>query len=151
MLNFSKKSTDINWVLIKTEGPTPGKRYGHSMSFVEPYIITFGGFTESGVTNDVWVLSTGGTPFKSTPFKWRKLELKKCPAARAYHTGTLCEYGEHKNSMLVFGGRDINQQAIADSWKLQREESGEWAWTKMPTKGNIEPTPRFQVNYIHIL
>ena len=146
MLGFSNKTTQANWVSVETEGPTPGKRYGHSINCIDFNIITFGGFTESGVMNDVWVL-----PIKNPPFKWEKLELKKCPAARAYHTGTLCKYGEHNNSIIVFGGRDINQQAVADSWKLQEKKSGEWEWTKMPTKGNIEPIPRFQVNYIYIL
>lgn len=140
MLNFTEKAVSADWILIKTEGPTPGKRYGHSMNSIGSYIIVFGGFVESGPVNDTWLLYV-----KKMPFKWQELRLQKSPVARAYHTGAVGSSRETAAAVFIFGGRNADQQALADPWKLKKIENGQWEWIQMPNKGSVDPTPRFQV------
>ena len=63
LLNMYKGEDKAAWVSIKTKGPTPGQRYGHSISFSKPYIVVFGGSSSSGVLNDLWFLSVPNMPF----------------------------------------------------------------------------------------
>ena len=41
-LNLSEGNEGL-WTQVQTHGQTPGKRYGHSMSYVEPFFVLFGG------------------------------------------------------------------------------------------------------------
>ena len=36
-----------NWMIVPIVGKTPGRRYGHTIVFVKPFLITFGGNTGS--------------------------------------------------------------------------------------------------------
>ena len=45
------------WKKIPVIGKTPGKRYGHSLAFMKPYFVLFGGNINSHVSNDVWIIS----------------------------------------------------------------------------------------------
>jgi protein phosphatase len=45
------------WNPINITGKTPGKRYGHSLSYAKPYLIVFGGNTGDKSVNDCWVLN----------------------------------------------------------------------------------------------
>ena len=37
-----------HWLVVPVVGETPGRRYGHTMVFIKPYIIIFGGNGGSG-------------------------------------------------------------------------------------------------------
>ena len=45
------------WNIVPTEGKTPGKRYGHIISFTKPYLVIFGGNTGNEAVNDFWCLN----------------------------------------------------------------------------------------------
>lgn len=51
------------WIIIPVTGPTPGKRYGHTMVFFKPFLIVFGGNTGTTAVNDVWVLNVDKAPY----------------------------------------------------------------------------------------
>eukprot|EP00398_MALV-I-01_sp_L67-1_P001007 gene1007-246_t len=46
-----------NWLEVPVNGPTPGKRYGHSMSYTKPLLVTFGGNNGQHALNDIWFLN----------------------------------------------------------------------------------------------
>lgn len=58
-----------NWILVPVIGTTPGRRYGHSMVLIKPYLIVFGGNTGTEPVNDVWSLN-----LEKSPYSWTKLE-----------------------------------------------------------------------------
>ena len=149
LLNLAKGEQNANWIQIETEGPNPGNRFGHSLSFIKPYIVLFGGYFINNTSNDTWVLS-----IDQMPFKWIKINFEnEIPKARVYHTASICTSGVASGMIIIFGGRDKDQIALADTWGLCKHTNGSWEWVKAPLNGNLSPIPRFQVNlpYISIL
>jgi hypothetical protein len=129
------------------DGPTPGKRYGHTLTFFKPYLVIFGGFCGTEPVNDTWVLST-----LEIPFKWQIVESKnETPEPRLYHSASVCNSGSAKGMIVIFGGRNKKQESLNDSWGLRKHRDGSWEWVKAPYKGNTLPNPRFQVFYMKIL
>jgi protein phosphatase len=59
-------------MIVPVVGKTPGRRYGHTIVFSEPYLIMFGENTGTESFNDVWVLNVD-----KAPFSWVNLELEK--------------------------------------------------------------------------
>ncbi len=62
---FDLKSPDDNgkWTIIAIVGNSPGRRYGHTLSYSKPYLIIFGGNTGSEAVNDCWFLNIEKSPF----------------------------------------------------------------------------------------
>ena len=96
------------WKQVPIEGQTPGPRYGHSMTYIDPNVFLFGGssiFAENNqknLLNDVWIFRTD-----KTPFNWIKLDIKHSSllTARLYHT--VCVYNKinpTNSSIVLFGG-----------------------------------------------
>lgn len=141
LFNLDKDEDKGDWIAVNIDGPTPGKRYGHTLTFLKPYVIVFGGLTGTEATNDTWVLST-----TEIPFKWEKVALEKdAPEPRLYHSASVCNSGTAKGMIVIFGGRGLKQNSLNDSWGLRRHRDGLWEWVKAPYKGAEEPLPRFQV------
>ena len=57
------------WTLVPIHGRTPGKRYGHSITYNRPHLVIFGGNTGSEPVNDVWILNV-----EKNPFLWQKVD-----------------------------------------------------------------------------
>ena len=72
------------------KGTTPGRRYGHTLTFSKPYLVVFGGNTGQEAVNDCWCLNV-----EKSPFSWLKIEKNKgeLPIARVYHSAALCSKG----------------------------------------------------------
>lgn len=141
LFNMSKGDAGAFWVKIDTEGPTPGRRYGHSLSYTKPCIVLFGGYYMNEPANDTWVLS-----IEKMPFMWEKLEWEEnMPGPRVYHTAAVCTCGKASGMIVVFGGRGTDQSALGDAWGLRKHRNGLWEWVKAPSNGNAAPKPRFQV------
>ena len=71
------------------KGPTPGKRYGHSLVYYKPFFILFGGNLNNEVANDVWIFNS-----EQQPLHWTKLDIKgELPQPRIYHSAVVCTYG----------------------------------------------------------
>lgn len=50
-------------MIVPVEGKTPGRRYGHSLVFLKPYLVTFGGSNVIKVLGDVCCLSVKKAPY----------------------------------------------------------------------------------------
>lgn len=131
--------------MIPTVGTTPGKRYGHTMCFLKPYIIVFGGNTGTQPSNDVWMIT-----LDTTQFSWTKLELPtdSSPSPRLYHACGLCTKGNAQGMMIIFGGRDNSENALNDTWGLRRHRNGTWSWAPAPYKTDVLPKQRYNVNLL---
>lgn len=140
------------WNTIPITGKSPGMRYGHTMCYMKPYIVVFGGNTGNHPTNDVWIIS-----LEKSPFQWSKLEFSDqnrpsnspppMPTARLYHASGVCTKGNAQGMMIIFGGRDQSENALNDTWGLRRHRSGNWDWIVAPYKGDIVPKNRYNVTY----
>lgn len=50
--------------------------------------------------------------------------------------------------MIIFGGRDGNENALNDTWGLRRHRNGQWDWVMAPYKTKNEgdlPQKRYNV------
>ena len=137
-----KPNTDVGvWKIIAVIGTTPGRRYGHSITYSRPYLIVFGGNIGQEPVNDLWILN-----IEKSPFSWIKLDPKsELPIARVYHSAAHCQSGSANGMIVVFGGRSIDSTAMNDSWGLRRHRDGRWDWVRAPYKQDKElPLGRYQ-------
>ena len=131
----------VQWTIIPVVGQTPGRRYGHILSFFDPFLIIFGGNTGIDPSNDAWFLNVG-----KGPFAWTKiLSTSELLSPRVYHSGAQCMAGSATGMMITFGGRNAEQVSLNDSWGLRRHRDGSWDWLKAPYKtGTNIPEGRYQ-------
>ena len=148
---FSLNINDENegeWTKIKTAGPTPGERYGHSLTYLDPYFILFGGNFNPNLSNDIWIININDNKNNNAENQWIKVDYKNdkngVPVERLYHSSLVCNCGKYKNKFMIFGGRDSKNNPLNDLWVLDlKEKEGEW--TKLfPTNSENEKdlTPR---------
>ena len=139
LLDLKNGENDAEWLMVQIEkGPTPGKRYGHSLVYYKPFFILFGGNLNNEVANDVWIFNS-----EQQPFHWTKLDIKgDLPQPRIYHSASVCTYGGANGMMVVFGGRRKNGQNLNDMWGLRKHRNGVWDWMKAPYRGT--PQDRIQ-------
>lgn len=142
-----KNSEDVSWMKVPIDGPTPGPRYGHSMVYIMPYLILFGGSNggnsqpKNEIMNDIWVFGTD-----ETPFRWIKVTTKNgSPSARLYHSA--CIYDKSNGNgegMILFGGRDSQNCSLKDLLILRKDKM-EYEWTNLPSNnGEVTPIARHQ-------
>ena len=86
MLHLSEENEGI-WSEIRTIGPNPGPRYGHSLIFLNPYFVLFGGNFNPNLTNEVWIINT-----KNTPCQWEKPNIENNDIINALDFITHVEY-----------------------------------------------------------
>ena len=140
MLHLSEQNEGI-WSEIRTIGPTPGPRYGHSLIFLNPFFVLFGGNFNPNLTNEVWIINT-----KNTPCQWEKPNLENnniMPCPRLYHTCGICPSGNCAGMMIIFGGRDSNEKPLNDIWGLTRHRNGNWSWSQAELKDGYQMKPRY--------
>lgn len=123
-----------SWQTVPVIGTTPGRRYGHTMVLIKPFLIVFGGNTGQEPVNDVWSFN-----LEKSPYSWSKLECSsEQPCVRVYHSSALCTTGSANGMMVTFGGRTADQSALNDTWGLRRHRDGRWDWVKAPYKNSGE-------------
>jgi len=129
------------WMSVPVLGPTPGRRYGHSMIFNKPLLIVFGGNNGSEAVSDIWVLDV-----EHSPFQWNEVPVMhaRVPLPRVYHSAEVCREGPAAGMMVVFGGRTPDNRSLKDTWGLRQHRDGRWDWVEAPTKRGNPPEPRFQ-------
>ena len=139
LLDLKGGDNNAEWLMVQIEkGPTPGKRYGHSLVYYKPFFILFGGNLNNEVANDVWIFNS-----EQQPLHWTKLDIKgELPQPRIYHSAVVCTYGGANGMMVVFGGRRKNGQNLNDMWGLRKHRNGVWDWMKAPYRGT--PQDRIQ-------
>lgn len=128
---------------VPIEGQTPGYRYGHSMVYIMPILILFGGSGKSEILNDVWILSTD-----KTPFKWEKINVNGTfPTARVYHTANLYKVAGNAEMMIIYGGRDKENISLNDLVGIKKDSNNEWEWCDFPknySNTDVVPVGRHQ-------
>lgn len=137
-----KDNDDIaQWTIVTTIGNGPGKRYGHTLNYVKPFLIVFGGNTGTSNDNDVWILATD-----TMQLSWVKLDIESeaLPNPRVYHAAGLCTKGNAQGMLIIFGGRDSKDNALNDAWGLRKHRDGRWDWIKAPYKNEV-PKSRYNV------
>mmetsp|Transcript_80988 Transcript_80988/g.252707 ORF Transcript_80988/g.252707 Transcript_80988/m.252707 type:complete len:830 (-) Transcript_80988:43-2532(-) len=129
------------WMSVPVLGPTPGRRYGHTMIFNKPLLIVFGGNNGQQAECDIWVLDV-----ERSPFQWNEVSVihTRCPLPRVYHSAEVCREGPAAGMMVVFGGRTPDNRSLKDTWGLRQHRDGRWDWVEAPTKRGQPPEPRFQ-------
>ena len=134
LLDLRKGENEGSWMIVPVVGSTPGRRYGHSLVFIKPHLLAFGGNTGNESVNDVWSLNV-----EKSPFSWNKLEITgDIPKPRVYHSACLCTTGSATGMMVIFGGRTNDQSALNDTWGLRRHRDGRWDWVRAPYKNSGE-------------
>ena len=140
MLQISEQNEGI-WSEIRVVGPTPGQRYGHSLIYLNPFFLLFGGNFNPNLSNEVWIINT-----QNSPSQWEKIifdnnNLVPCP--RLYHTCAICPSGNCSGMMIIFGGRDSNEKPLNDIWGLTRHRDGKWSWLKAELNNGYEMKSRY--------
>lgn len=129
--------TDIKWRKIPNKGKTPGKRYGHTMEFLNHNLFLYGGsfYSEQHKKNinlnDIWIFDTNCN-------EWTQLKEEnkndKIPA-RVYHTFCLYNKINRENDTLVlYGGRDSNFRSLNDLYILMKKKNNNYQWEHITTK-----------------
>eukprot|EP00357_Protocruzia_adherens_P016602 CAMPEP_0114986488 /NCGR_PEP_ID=MMETSP0216-20121206/8454_1 /TAXON_ID=223996 /ORGANISM="Protocruzia adherens, Strain Boccale" /LENGTH=703 /DNA_ID=CAMNT_0002348929 /DNA_START=121 /DNA_END=2232 /DNA_ORIENTATION=- len=133
--------TRCTWERVIVSGKTPGKRYGHTMTFSKPYLIVHGGNSGNDVLGDSWLLN-----LEESVLKWTELQIDgPSPSPRVYHSAALCPIGTAAGMIIVYGGRNGSASSLNDTWGLRRHRSGLWDWIKAPSKnGSDKPIGRYQ-------
>ena len=145
-----KNQEEVNWMQVPIDGQTPGPRYGHSMVYIYPNLILFGGSSNSGqnhknvILKDVWIF-----PTDKTPFNWIRLETEanSLLTARLYHTSCVYQKANGESEALVlFGGRDSQNVSLKDLCLLvKQKDNGNYQWIYVNPKNNdIVPISRHQ-------
>jgi protein phosphatase len=147
MLDLSNGEDNCKWISLPTSGPSPGKRYGHTMSYLKPYLIVLGGNLGNKITNDIWLIN-----IDDGILEWKKLEpTGDIPSNRMYHASTVCKTGGAAGMLIVFGGRTDSNIALNDTWGLRKHRDGTWDWVRAPYSNSYSPLKRFQVKYCIII
>ena len=131
MLDLRNGENNAAWFIVPVKGLTPGRRYGHTLVYMKPYLILFGGNYGNEAVNDVWIFNSD-----SHPLQWTKIDIQvEVPPPRVYHSAAVCNYGDASGMMVTFGGRGKNGTTLNDMYGLRRHRNGTWDWMKAPYKG----------------
>ena len=114
------------WDKIESKGTRPGQRYGHSLNYLKPYLILFGGNLNPQLMNDIWLMNMNKK--EKDDYTWIKIDIDKekpIPTERLYHSSCLCENGKYNNNLIIFGGRNSQNKPLNDLWALTLESKEE--------------------------
>jgi protein phosphatase len=140
LLDLSGGEDSCKWIALPSSGNSPGKRYGHTMCYLKPYLVVFGGNVGNKITNDLWLIN-----IDDGILEWKKLEpTGDNPGNRMYHSSSVCRFGGAAGMMIIFGGRSDQGYALNDTWGLRKHRNGTWDWVKAPYASNYTPLKRFQ-------
>lgn len=110
--------------MVPVKGKTPGRRYGHTIVYLKPYLILYGGNFGNEPVSDVWIFNS-----ESQPLQWAKVDISgESPPSRVYNTAAVCNYGQTDGMMVIFGGRSKEQTVLNDMWGLRKHRNGNWDW-----------------------
>lgn len=135
------------WGVLSVVGQTPGRRYGHTMSFLRPHLVLFGGNTGNEPANDTWFVN-----IERTPLQWQRIDVTgDIPPPRVYHAAAVCVSGTANGMLIVFGGRTTDQSALNDAWGLRKHRDNSWDWLKAPYRpGRVVPLGRYQHSVLFV-
>uniref|UniRef100_A0A3B0N9A2 Galactose oxidase, central domain/Kelch motif containing protein, putative n=1 Tax=Theileria annulata TaxID=5874 RepID=A0A3B0N9A2_THEAN len=153
-------SDNLTWSIFQTSGPSPPKRFGHSLAQVGNYVVLFGGCDGSNLLNDLWALNINyGTflvPGKISSNSWMKVPFRGLtPPPRAFHS--TCKTGISSNSpMIIYGGLGGQVSPRTRLYALHsiRDDSLVWSilpvYVKCPSESRTFQTMTFVNNCVVI-
>jgi N-acetylneuraminic acid mutarotase len=97
----------FDWRLLSTTDG-PGTLDDHTAVAFKSDMFVFGGFSDSGRTNDVWVFNTDE---KKWTYREQGEDPRRFPCPRTGHAAALIG-----DTMWVFGGQDDETNKLNDVW-----------------------------------
>ncbi|GAW82840.1 hypothetical protein, conserved [Plasmodium gonderi] len=143
----SLKKVKRMWVHIKTAGKKPNNRYGHTLDFLYPHLILFGGneniYDEENLffKNDLWVLNINKCKTKYDKnrkkvlyFSWQEIEYQTIdPLGRYFHATTIWYDRENNvNNLILYGGKMKNRTSISNRLLSLQNNGNNWYWSILP-------------------
>eukprot|EP00759_Apiculatamorpha_spiralis_P059470 PhF_6_TR9997/c0_g1_i1/m.15206 len=132
--NFMKYSlTTQRWTTFHVTGPFPPTQF-HTLSFIDPYVIAFGGTTDIDPNNDMYMVdlySTNGTQ-KNIWVKVNPMGL--VPSPRMRHRSVTAG-----SDLYYFFGRGLDR-LVNTVWKF---DTNTLLWERVHDGKGIAPTGRF--------
>ena len=147
--NANGRGGTPNWTQISPSGVPPAGQYFSTAVYDSSnnIMVVFGGLgmvdTTCQPTNAVWALShangTGGTPV------WSNIvpqDATGSPANRLHHAAV---YQPITNTMIIFGGSDVNRMFLGDSWVLPHANGlgGAPVWKQLTNLTGPAPSARW--------
>ncbi len=139
--NLVLECVDQVWTRALPDGAPPSARAGHTAVYdsTSDRMIVFGGRSDAGVLNDVWVLS------KAVGFNypaWSKLTPAGTPPPA--RTNASAVYDPASNRMTVFGGENgaVPAASLADAWVLTNANGLGGTPTWVPLAPAASPSAR---------
>lgn len=124
-----------NWNILHTNEPKPQKRYGHTMVYLPPHLLVYGGIIKdkSKFSSDIWMINLD-IKINNENYEWKIIDTGKeniKPPPRMYHSAGICREGRAKGMIIVFGGRDEEKNMLNDMWGLRKHRNGTWDWVHL--------------------
>ena len=115
------------WTLVEVESlVNPSPRKGSCMAAIDDFILIFGGITESGYTNELWMFDYGSNSYKLLTSKDNnpdKLAFSRCQASYNANNQIIFEVytGETSDEIPVSSIYEYNYST--QKWSTHRENS----------------------------
>ncbi|CRG85406.1 conserved Plasmodium protein, unknown function [Plasmodium relictum] len=133
------------WIQIKIIGNKPNSRYGHTLDFLYPYLILFGGnekicdVENLHCKNDLWVLNIEKCKKKKKKkkefiyFTWEEIEYTSInPLGRYFHSTCIWyDKKKKKNNLILYGGKMRSKTNTSRLFLLQKNGNS-WIWSLLP-------------------
>ncbi|ANQ06406.1 Uncharacterized protein PCOAH_00007370 [Plasmodium coatneyi] len=154
--DYSLRRVKRTWVHIQTVGRKPSSRFGHTLDFLYPHLVLFGGNENvcddeetSSYKNDLWVLNIKKGKKKYT--KSRKCERKKVlyfqweevayqfvdPLGRYFHATAVWYDVENKtNNLILYGGKMRKKTSVSSRLLVLQNCGNKWRWSILPVYVN---------------
>ena len=129
MKSKNKKCDKNFWQVFPYIGDIPSCLYGHSLDYINNFLILFGGIHSKNRTeynNNLYILDT-----ENKNSSWICMKSNNTfPCERGHHTSCI-----YNNSLIIFGGRNIFSESLNDLWELKIDDSSNIEWKEI-TKNN---------------
>lgn len=133
VLDLTEGEYKAKWSIIPTKDLKPPRRYGHTMVYIKPHLIIFGGVLKSNNknANDTWVINLEN--LVNNEYEWMLVEIQNMivPPSRMYHSAGVIKSGRAKGMILIYGGRTNEKTLLNDVWGLRRHRNGKWEWVNI--------------------
>ena len=146
ILETKTNLNDWTWHKIINKGKGPGKRYGHTILYYKPYLLIIGGLlSDNKCAKEIYFAYINENNIFNSIY-WELLKINDnflIPCPRMYHACSFYKYGDFKNTIIIYGGRDVNNNSLNDIWLLRRYSDKSWYWEKISYKNKYNPYKRF--------
>ncbi|KAK2198468.1 Kelch-type beta propeller [Babesia duncani] len=137
MLWLNPVDGQLKWSEFLTHGPQPPKRFGHSLSQLDSYLVLFGGTDGERNYNDVWVLDINHGVFEVPGYlsynSWSKVDFKGLvPLPRAFHSCSRATMSTN-GPIIIYGGvTNEVHEARSRFYALVKSDGGGMHWRILP-------------------